>query len=316
MVFRLDLKLGFLCNNNCLCCPQAHRRHLGDLTTQEAKEKLIAGRNDGATEVVFTGGEPTMRADLPELVRYARSIGYEQVQIQSNGRRFYYKAYCKLLIDSGVTEFAPSIHGHLPELHDYITQARGAFKQVIQGIKNLKELNQRVITNSVITKQNYKYLPELAQMLVNLNVDQFQLAFIHCVGNAYNNMDLLCPRKSDVQPYVHKALDIAIEAGVPCMVEAYPYCFMVGYERYCSELYMPPAEIRDAEGVIKDFDTVRKTSDKLKHEKCKKCKYYLICEGPWKQYPEKYGWSEFKPVPGEYIKDPSEVLKEHGGTKP
>lgn len=306
---RLDLKVGFKCNNNCLSCPQAHRRHLGDQSTEEIKREIEEGYKNGANELVFTGGEPTMREDLPELVKYAKNLGYEFIQLQTNGRRLYYKAYCKELVNAGITEFGPAIHGHNAEIHDFLTRSPGAFKQAVQGVKNLKELNQRVIMNSVISKVNYEHLPEIAQLFIDLNVDQFQFAFIHCTGNAWKNIDLLLPKKSKVEKFVHKALDLGEEHNVRMMVEAYPYCFMQGYEEFVSQLYMPPTEIRDAEGTIKDFDGVRRKEGKRKGPKCKECKYFKICEGPWKEYPEKFGWSEFKPVEGKRIESREELLE-------
>lgn len=309
MFKRLDLKVGFKCNNNCLSCPQAHRRHLGDQSTEQIMREIEEGYETGAREVVFTGGEPTMREDLPELIAFARDIGYEFIQLQTNGRRLYYKAYCKELINAGVTEFGPAIHGHNAETHDFLTQSPGAFEQAVQGVKNLKELGQRVIMNSVISRVNYKYLPEIAQLFIDLNVDQFQFAFIHCVGNAWKNMGLLCPKKSEVMPFVHKALNLGKEHGMRMMVEAYPYCFMQGYEKYCSELYMPRSEIRDASGVIENFDRIRREESKCKGPRCKECRYYKICEGPWKEYPKKFGWSEFKPVNGKMVKSKEELLE-------
>ncbi|MEM4662728.1 MAG: radical SAM protein [Candidatus Diapherotrites archaeon] len=308
LIKRLDLKLGFKCNNNCLSCPQAHRRGLGDLSTAEVKKLLEKGREHGANEVVLTGGEPTVRPDILEIISYAKDLGYEFIQLQTNARMLYYKEFCKKLIKAGITDFAPAVHGPNAEVHDYLVQSPGAFGQAIKGIKNLKELGQYVIMNSVINKINYKLLPETAKLFVDLNVDQYQFAFIHCVGNAKKNIDTLLPKKSEVMPYLHKALDIGINAGIKVMVEAYPYCFMRGYEKYCSELYMPPAEIMDAEGIVEDFDKLRRETGKLKGPRCKECRYDLICEGPWKEYPEKFGWDEFVPVDGPKIKNPGEIL--------
>jgi len=272
------------------------------------KKHLEAGIKNGANEVVLTGGEPTIRKDILEIISYAKSLGYEYIQLQTNGRMLYYMPFVKKLISAGVTDFGPAIHGHTAKIHDYITRSPGAFKQVVQGVKNLRKLGQYIIMNSVINKLNYKYLDKLAQLFIDLEVDQFQLAFIHPVGNAWKYFDILVPRKSEVMPYVHKALDLGKEHGFKMMVEAYPYCFMQGYEKYCSELYMPPAEIRDAESVVKDFDKIRKETGKVKFPQCKECKFYLICEGPWKEYPQKFGSSEFKPVPGKKIKSPEEIL--------
>lgn len=305
---RLDLKLGFACNNNCLSCPQAHRKHLGDLSTEEVKRHLEKGIEDGANEVVLTGGEPTVRRDIVEIVSHAKALGYEYIQLQTNGRRLYYMPFVRKLIDAGVTDFGPSLHGHKAEIHDYITRSPGAFNQVVRGIKNLKEMGQYVLMNSVIHKLNYRHLEEMTQMFIDLNVDQLQLAFIHAVGNAWDNFDLLVPRKPDAMPFIHRALDLGKHNGLKMMVEAYPFCFMKGYERYCSELYMPESEIRDAEGLIKEFDKLRRETGKVKFPQCRHCRFDLVCEGPWKEYPERYGSDEFRPVPGKKLKDPKEIL--------
>ncbi len=299
---RLDLKTGYVCNNNCLFCVASDKRFKGIKTTEELKKDLMFSIENGILSVVFTGGEVTIRKDLLELVSYAKDLGFKTIQIQTNGRMLAYMDFCEKLINAGVTEFSPALHGHIPELHDYLTQSNGAFKQVVQGLKNLQKLEQHVVTNTVITKPNYRYLPEIAQLLINCGVDQFQLAFVHANGNALKNFDSIVPWKTLIKEYVHRALDIAENSGTKAMVEAYPYCFMQGYERYCSEQYIPPTEVRELDYCDSDFDKTRREKGKSKGIQCNRCKYDLICEGPWKEYPEKRGWSEFKPIPGRKIK--------------
>ena len=307
---RLDLKLGFSCNNNCLSCPQAHRKHLGDLSTEEAKKHLRLGIRDGTNEVVLTGGEPTVRKDILEIVSYAKSLGYKYIQLQTNGRMLSYMPFTRRLVKAGVTEFGPSLHGHTAEIHDYITRFPGAFGQVVRGIRNLRDLDQNILMNSVIHRLNYKHLEDLVQLFIDLRADQAQLAFIHPVGNAWENFDLLVPRKSEAMPFIHRALDLGTQGGMKMMVEAYPFCFMGGYEKYCSELYMPPAEIRDAVGHVRDFDRLRRETGKSKFPQCRNCRFDLVCEGPWKEYPERLGSDEFRPVPGKKLKNPKEILSD------
>ncbi len=310
---RLDLKVGFSCNNNCVFCAQAHRRDQGDNNFDEIINNLKDGYRDGAREVVFTGGEPTIREDIFRLVSEAKKIGFENIQIQTNGRMFYYKEFAEKLIRAGATEFSPALHGPDKKTHEKGTRAKGSFEQTLKGIKNLKELDAYVITNTVINKYNYKKLPETVELLMDIGVDQFQLAFVHPCGNAGKNFEEVVPKKSDVEPYVHRALNLAEEHPHQVknkMVEAYPYCFMRGYEKFVSQLYMPNADIRGQENVIKDHDRIRVEHEKVKAEKCKECKFFDVCEGPWKEYPQYYGFGEFEPVRGEKIKSKEDIIGE------
>ncbi|MBL7055512.1 radical SAM protein [Candidatus Woesearchaeota archaeon] len=294
---RLDLKVGFSCNCKCDFCVQGDKRlKYKDKKTEELKLLIEQNYNRGFKEIVFTGGECTIRKDLPELVKYASKLGYEIIQIQTNGRMLYYFDLCKSLVESGATEFSPSIHGSYAKMHDSLTSAPGSFEQVTQGIKNLKFLGQRVMTNTVITKQNYKDLPNLAKLLVSLDVDQFQFAFIHILGSADKNKSLMVPKKSDIMPYVKEALDIGIKANKRVMTEAIPYCFMKNYEPYVAEEIIPVTRVEDATWAIENFTKFRLNEGKIKGEKCKECKYYPRCEGPWKEYPEIFGWDEFIPI--------------------
>lgn len=292
---RVDIKLGFLCNNNCLFCVQAHKKHLGNKSTAQIKKDLREAK-ETCTGVVFTGGEPTIREDIFDLVSYAKQLGFKVIQIQTNGRMLAYKKFCEKLIDAGATEFSPALHGHVAELHEFLTSSKGSFSQVVQGIKNVKQLGRKVIMNCVVTKPNYRYLPEIAKLFVKLGVDQYQFAFVHPVGNAYKNFDSIVPVISLAAPYVHQGLQIGIDNGISVMAEAMPYCMMQGYEDYTSERYIPNTEIREMDFVIKNYEEVRKKEGKMKFPQCKECKYDAICEGPWREYPEKKGFEEFKPV--------------------
>ena len=295
---RIDLKVGFACNNRCLFCVQGDKREkFKPRTKAEIFEKLDEGRTGGALGVVFTGGEPTVHPDLPEAVAYARSKGYEVVQIQSNGINFADAAYVRKLADAGVTEFSPALHGFQAKTHDELVQTPGAWAKVVEGLRNIGKLGIPVLTNTVITAQNYRELPQLASLLLKLGVRQFQLAFPHILGSAAKNADQIVPRKSDALPYVRRALDAGRAAGIPCMTEAIPFCLMKGYEWAIAEYhYMPETRVFDAESVIESYADYRWNEGKAKRPECGGCAKNDVCEGPWKEYPALYGWDEFVPV--------------------
>lgn len=294
---RIDLKVGFRCNNYCHFCVQGDKRErLPAKPEDELLRSLEEGRAGGAEGVVITGGEPTLHKRIVEIARKARDLGYTLIQVQSNGRTFCYEDLCKRLIDAGVNEFGPSLHGSTPKIHDYLTGSPGAFMQTVSGVRILKRLKQRVITNSVITKANYVDLPNLARLLVSLGVDQFQFAFMHMSGRAGENKEWLTARKSLIEPYVKKALDVGIKAGRTVMTEAIPYCFMSGYEQYVAEQIIPQTRIYDADCVIPDYTKTRVDEGKSRGPRCSECAWHERCEGPWREYPELFGWDEFVPV--------------------
>jgi len=221
---RADIKIGFKCNNKCLFCAQGKKRSIcAEKSLGKIESELIDAKKS-CQDVVFTGGEPTIHNNFTELVETAKNLGYKRIQIQSNGRMFAYKNFAAEAINAGANEFAVAVHGHISSLHDYLTQGNGSFAQVIQGIENLKSLKQRVITNTVITKSNYMFLPKIAKLLVNLGVDQYQLAFVHPVGSAFDNFYSIVPRFRIAESFIKKGLDVGIKYGVKNMTEAVPYC--------------------------------------------------------------------------------------------
>jgi len=292
---RVDIKCGFDCNNKCYFCVQGDKRyHYPPKTTDEVKRALEDARKE-TDGLVFTGGEVTIRKDFPELVAHAKALGYRLIQVQTNGRLFASKAFCEAVIAAGANEFSPALHGHKPELHDYLTHAPGAFKQTVMGIKNLKALGQTIVLNSVITRPNYRHLPDMARLFVALGVDQYQFAFVHALGSAKAHFDMIVPRKALVEPYVKQGLAIGIKAGISVMTEAIPYCFMKGFERFVAERYIPRTKIIDADWVVEDYTEYRWTEGKVKGPDCPNCVYDKECEGPWREYPEAFGWDEFIP---------------------
>ena len=280
------------------CAQGGKRARVGRKSLRQIKADLARAKAAGVTGAVFTGGEPTLHPDLPAAVRAARAMGYESVQVQTNGRRFAYYDYCLELKKAGVTEMGPSLHGSTPEIHEKLTRSPGSFKEVVRGILNCKKLGMYVLTNSVITSVNYKDLPELAKLFVHLKVNQFQFAFVHLVGSAWENRKTLTPRKTLVMPYLKRALASGLESGVACYTEAIPFCLMKGYEACVAERVIPEGPVSDADFYIESYGDYRRDEGKVKRPECRPCRWFALCEGPWREYPELYGWDEFKPVKG------------------
>ena len=297
MYTRIDIKISFRCNNLCGFCAQGHKRDLyPDKNAATVAEELKKAYADGVRGVVFTGGEPSLHPAILDLVRIAKKIGFANIQLQTNGRTLAYPGFCAELSRAGATELGPSLHGAKAETHDALTGSAGSFTQSVSGIANAVKTGLPVITNTVITSLNYRELPAIAALLIRLGVKQYQFAFIHIVGTAAENKKRLVPRKTMVMPYLRKGLDLGIRRGIPCYTEAIPFCLMKGYNACVAERIIPAGPVVDADRTIKDYGLYRKTEGKAKGPLCPDCKYFDICEGPWREYPVLYGWKEFTPV--------------------
>lgn len=278
---------------------QGEKRYkLGNKTTQEIKKELESAFSKNIRELVFTGGEPTIRPDIIELVSFAKQLGFESIQIQTNGRMFASKKFTGSMIKAGMTEFSPALNGHIPELHDFLSNVPGAWKQTVQGIRNVREFDVLIITNTVVSKPNYRFMSKIAELLVQTGVNQYQLAFVHPAGRAWTDFDSIVPYASLAAPHIHKGLQTGIDAGIKTMAEAMPFCLMAGYEQQVSELYIPPSDVYERGFKIEEWEKWRKTEGKWKGEQCKQCAFYSVCEGPWVEYVKKRGAEEFVPVPG------------------
>jgi molybdenum cofactor biosynthesis enzyme MoaA len=298
MVDRVDVKLGWSCNNRCRFCVQGDKRHrYADRDTRAALALLDEAR-EAADEVVLTGGEVTLRSDLPGLIRHARDLGFRVIQVQTNGRRLASEAVCDALLEAGATEISPALHAPRPEAHDYLTRSAGSFRETVRGIINAKRRGARVVTNTVVTRSTYRLLGELGRLLVRLGVDQYQLAFPHPLGTAAEGFDAVVPRLSLIAPYLARGLEPGIAAGRRVMTEAVPYCFLASYEEHAAERIMPRTRVFDAESVLADYSTYRKTEGKAHGPPCRGCRWELECEGPWREYPERLGWDELRRAPG------------------
>lgn len=294
---RIDLKVGFACNNMCLFCVQWDKRFkYKPRKLENIKELIDEGRQDWAEYIVFTWWEPTVHPDLVEAVAYARDKWYKQIQIQSNWMNFADMDYCKALINAWVTEFWPSIHWFKAETHDKLVGTKWAWEKVIKWLINLHKLNQLVVINSVITKDNFMEAPQLAKLLCKLGVYQYQFAFVHILWSAAKNKEVVVPKKSLIMPYIKKALDIGKNAWIKTFTEAIPYCLMQWYERAISEVVVPETTIYDANWKLDSYADYRWNEGKAKRKECEWCSKYKICEWPWKEYPQIYWWDEFTPI--------------------
>lgn len=314
---RVDIKLGYSCNDACIHCVvddfrdalRAKGLHQ-DKTTRQFIDELSEARGRADT-VVLTGGEPTIRRDLVDIVRHARSLGY-RILVQSNGRRFSDPSFVDALVAASDMTFCIALHGPTAEVHDAVTRRGGAFEETVAGIGNLLARRQAVTGKIVLSRVNTPHLVETVELFHALGVRYVSIAYPHALGMARKMWDEVVPRYVDVLPFLHRALDAVHRLGMSADAETFTYCHMEGYEHFISEIQQQLetyVELQQygCDDAVLDWSVVRRDI-KRKFPPCRACRFDAICEGPWTEYAERYGGDEFRPLYGVPVTDVRAIL--------
>jgi radical SAM protein with 4Fe4S-binding SPASM domain len=169
---RMDLALTFRCQNNCIHCYAGGPHETEELSTEQWKTVMDRLHEIGVFIVTFTGGEPTLRDDLPELLQYAQNKGIV-TGLVTNGRRLKDKDYISTLEKVGLDFVQITLESHRPQVHDLITETKGSWKETVQGIKNSVCTRIYVTTNSTLSSHNAADFLETVDFIKELGVAAF-----------------------------------------------------------------------------------------------------------------------------------------------
>jgi radical SAM protein with 4Fe4S-binding SPASM domain len=159
--YRMDLALTYRCNDDCAHCYNARPRDYPEISTAEWKRIIDKTWELGIPHIVFTGGEPTLREDLPELIAYAESNG-QITGVNTNARRLSNPKFVEALVHAGLDHIQITVESHDPDIHDQMVGKRGAWRQTIQGLRNVLDTPLYVMTNTTMLQVNS---PALGQTL-------------------------------------------------------------------------------------------------------------------------------------------------------
>lgn len=167
--YRMDLALTYRCNNNCAHCYNARPRQYPELNTGQWIQILDRLWEVGIPHIVFTGGEPTLRADLPELIAHAEKNG-QITGINTNGRRLKDPAFVQSLVDAGLDHVQITLESHDAAVHDRMVRAHGAWEDTVAGVQNVLASKLFVMTNTTLLTHNAPKLSETLDFLARTGV--------------------------------------------------------------------------------------------------------------------------------------------------
>lgn len=183
--YRMDLALTYRCNNKCPHCYNARPRDFSEMSTAEWKSVIDKLWDLGIPHIVFTGGEPTLRTDLIELIAYAESKG-QITGLNTNGRRLSDPGFVQQLVDAGLDHVQITVESHDPTIHDQMVSASNAWKQTIAGLRAALDTPLYVMTNTTMLTNNSSYMCETLDFLAGVGVPTVGLNALIYAGQGLN----------------------------------------------------------------------------------------------------------------------------------
>jgi molybdenum cofactor biosynthesis enzyme MoaA len=224
----VTIALNYLCNSRCRFCfiereldlklPDTPDDHIARVFAENARRKRYR-------RLILAGAEATLRDDLPEIANRAiREGGFEIVRLQTNGRTLADRSYLWKLAAAGISEYFVSVHAGSPELDAHLTRNRKSFGEMQRGLRNLRELGVRTISNTCVSRGNYEHLPELAELLIAEGVRESHFwAFIEFGDIGQGDQHV---RHVDAIPKLREAVSRLRTAGREVVLSWFPECLL------------------------------------------------------------------------------------------
>ena len=166
------------CNLKCVQC-YAHAKGMdydNEMSTRQGKDLIDDLARFGVPVILFSGGEPLVRKDLPELAEYAVAKGMRAV-ISTNGTLISAKT-ARILKDIGLSYVGISLDG-MQKINDRFRGVKGAFQSALQGIRNCQDAGIKVGLRFTVNKFNVNEIPNIFNLIEEMDIPR--VCFYHLV---------------------------------------------------------------------------------------------------------------------------------------
>ncbi|NVN85458.1 MAG: pyrroloquinoline quinone biosynthesis protein PqqE [Rhodopseudomonas sp.] len=192
-------ELTHRCPLQCPYCsnPLELERASSELTTAEWKKVLSELAEIGVLQIHFSGGEPTARKDLVELVQHASDVGLYSNLITS--AVLLTRDRLAALAEAGLCHVQISFQGNEPVVADRVAGLKDAHRKKIEVAHWTRELDLPLTVNAVMHRQNLHQLGDIIEMAVELDADRLEVANVQYYGWALKNRAALMPTLQQIE---------------------------------------------------------------------------------------------------------------------
>lgn len=160
----IEIFLWYACNKKCLFCFQKDLRYEVPkfLPSHEIMEIIDSASKRGIRSVIFSGWEPFLDKNILTYITHAKSIGYEDIRVHTNGTTLVEREDILTFIRAWLSWLVISIHGFWA-IHDFLVQRKGSFEMIKRMMVHLWKITLQypeftIDTNTVLTRYNYNHL--------------------------------------------------------------------------------------------------------------------------------------------------------------
>lgn len=232
-------ELTHRCPLQCPYCsnPVNLERRSGELDTAEWKRVFGEAADLGVLHVHLSGGEPTARPDLEDLVAECREVGLYSNLITAGVSTD--EERLERLVEAGLDHVQLSMQGPDAQINDFVAGMRGAYEKKLRTAKAVGRLGLPLTLNAVIHRHNIARVGEMIDLALALGARRVEIAHVQYYGWALRNRASLMPNRAQIEAamqVVEAAREdlkgrLVIDAVVPDYYARFPKPCMGGWGR-------------------------------------------------------------------------------------
>ena len=249
----------------------------------------------------LVGGEPTLRADLPALMRALRPLAPGGIGLESDGLVLGDERSLGPLREAGLVAVRVALHAPRTEAHDWLVGQRGAARRALKGLRVCTAAGLETEVVTTVTRPAMTQLAELVVLVRRLGAGVLLLRLLRERGAAAAAFRMLAPRLPLLERQLEEAEREARRRGLRLLLEGMSPCAAGSMARLIAQA---PQWICGSDTAWQTYGAARQDPS-LVAGPCARCPGQPACAGAPADYLAHFGWSELAAP----AREPAEIVQ-------
>lgn len=252
----------------------------------EAPDPTIEGLTSVAGDerpLVLVGGEPTLRADLPALLR-----AFPGCTLRTDGLALAGPGVLASLRREGLGKLRVVLHSARPDAHDWLVKTPGAARTAMRALRAASELGLETEIEATLTRSSAPHVAELVALAEAVRARSVHLVRLAHRGVAARDTIMLVPRMALLEDPLDEAQAAALRARIALHVHGYPRCVAPKLEAQVRPAADRERRFADAPG----WAEVARAYEVVHGARCPGCPGAPACDGAAQEYVTRFGLGE------------------------